>query len=443
MQGKAEALAISGYFSVRNSAHEQPIRAMACDMGAWPTVCGYELTSRLDAVKRAVTAALNARLLPVLRDLLESLQACLQQRGISAPVWMMSGEGRLMAAADVRQRPVETILSGPAASVVAARMSAGQPDTRSSSTWVARPAISRCCAGGQPGLSAEGAMVGGWPTHVNAVDIRTCGLGGDSHIQLFSGRLKIGPRRACPVCLAAIEHGEMIRQLRRLSTLVETRLKREPEELLPVSLADFIVQVRPVQGLQLNWQERAVLGLLREGPVPLLDVFDRLDASHLHVQGVDQLEERGLIQRIGLTPTDLLHAEGTYLAWNEEAASLAAHVVARQMGLSVKELCDTIREQIVDQLAFEVMGRLLKDEMAGDGTARLDSYLLRRALGAPEPGAPMRCRIELRDPLVGLGAPARSYLPRLAEKFHTEYVCPPYAEVGVALGAVLAGLPQD
>jgi len=442
MQGQVEALAISGYFSVRNSAHEQQIRAIARDMGSWPIVCGYELTSRLDAVKRAVTAALNARLLPLLRDLLESLENCLRQRGITAPVWMMSGEGRLMAAADVRQRPVETILSGPAASVVAARLTSGRSEAIVIDMGGTTSDIA-VLRGGQPGLSPDGALVGGWPTHVNAVDIRTCGLGGDSHIQLFSGRLKIGPRRACPVCLAATEHAQMLRQLRRLASLVETRLMREPEERFPVSLADFIVQVRPAQGLQLGWQERAVLGLLSEGPVPLLDVFDRLDASHLHVQGVDQLEERGLIQRIGLTPTDLLHAEGTYLAWNEEAARLASEIVARQMGLSVKALCDTIREQIVDQLAFEVLGRLLQNEMAGDGTAGLDSYLLRRALDGQTGGAPMQCRIDLRDPLVGLGAPARSYLPRLAEKLHTEYICPPYAEVGVALGTVLAGLDKD
>ena len=433
MQGKIEALAVSGYFSVSNPIHEQQVKALASDVLSVPVVCGHELTSRLDAVKRAVTAALNVRLLPVLSTLLDALESCLRERGIVAPVLMMGGEGRLLTASEARQRPVETILSGPAASVVAARLTTGMSgiviDMGGTTSDIA------VLRDGNPGLSPDGALVGGWPTSVNAVDVRTCGLGGDSHIQSVGSRLKIGPRRSCPVCRAAVEHEQIMEHLRRFHVL-----SRNVQKSFPVSLADFVVQSRPAVGLQLNWQERAVLDQVRDGPAPLLDIFDRMDGSHLHVQGINQLEERGLVHRIGLTPTDLLHAQGKYMEWNEEAACIATEVVARQLGLSAVELCDRIQEQMIDQLAIEIMGRLLKDENVPDGTTGWDSYLLRRALDGQDTASPVQCRIALKDPLVGLGAPVATFLPRLAEKLNTSYVCPPYAEVGVALGTVLGQL---
>jgi N-methylhydantoinase A/oxoprolinase/acetone carboxylase beta subunit len=226
--------------------------------------------------------------------------------------------------------------------------------------------------------------------------------------------------------------------LRRLDTLSRVR-----HDHFPVALSDFVVQVRPAMALELNWQERAVLGMVKDGPIPVLDMLDRMDASRLRVQGIDQLEERGIVQRVGLTPTDLLHAQGSYVVWHAEAARLATTIVARQLELSPEEFCRRIEEQVVDRLAVEVMARLLKEEAIEGGVTGWDSYLLRRALDGEDHGAPLSCRIALKDPLVGLGAPAGAFLPRLAEKLQTNYVCPPHAEVGVALGAALGQRPKS
>ena len=434
MRGEVDALAVSGYFSVRNPAHEQRVRDLAAEVCPVPVVCGHEMTSRLDAVKRAVTTALNARLLPIIQTLVEALEPVLAARGITAPISMMSGDGRLLSLAEVRRRPVETILSGPAASVVAARATTGLAravviDMGGTTSDIA------VLRDGRPGVSPDGASVGGWPTAVNAVDVRTCGLGGDSHIQLISERLRIGPRRVTPVCLAATQHPEIVPHLRRLDTRSRVRW-----DGFPASLADFVVQVRPASGLRLDWQERAVLEALGEGPAPVVDILDRLDSTHIHVQGIDQLEARGIVRRVGLTPTDLLHVRGTFTAWDVEAARLATQTVARQLRLDSDGLCRRVEEQVVDALAVEVMARLLRDVATGAASAATtgwDSYLLQRALDGEDPAADIGCRITLRDPLVGLGAPASAFLPRLAEKLHTTCICPEHAEVGVALGVAL------
>ena len=433
MRGHVQAIAVSGYFGVQNPTHERRVRELAVQALAVPVVCGHELTGRLDAVKRAVTACLNARLLPVLSALVDALESCLRQRDIVAPLWMVGGEGRLLSADEVRQRPVETILSGPAASVIMARATTGLTDgiVIDMGGTTSDIAILR---GGHPGLSSNGALVGGWPTSVSAVDVRTCGLGGDSHIQLLGGRLKIGPRRAVPVCLAAVEHDSVLEHLRRLRVVAQNSPDR-----FPMSLADFVVQIQSAAGLELSWQERGVLDLLKDGPIPLLDIFKHADDSHLLLQGIDRLEERGVAQRIGLTPTDLLHARARYVEWNEEAARLACSIVAYQMGLTLEQFCDDVEERVVDQLATEVIARLLQAE----NVSGWDSYLLQRALDGRNDNAPIHCRIALRDPLIGLGAPARAFIPRLAEKLNTSWICPAHAEVGVALGTVLGQLENN
>ena len=130
---------------------------------------------------------------------------------------------------------------------------------------------------------------------------------------------------------------------------------------------------------------------------------------------------------------------GHGVSWGRGGAG-SDEVVARQLELEPFELCDRIQEQVIDQLAVEIMGRLLNHENVPAGTTGWDSYLLRRALDGQDVVSQVQCRIALKDPLVGLGAPAATFLPRLAEKLHTSYVCPSYAEVGVALGTVLRQL---
>lgn len=82
-----------------------------------------------------------------------------------------------------KEMPVETLLSGPAASLMGGHALSGKDsclvvDMGGTSTDIAG------LKNGFPRLNVEGAMVGQWRTRVNAIDIWTCGLGGDSNISL-------------------------------------------------------------------------------------------------------------------------------------------------------------------------------------------------------------------------------------------------------------------
>ena len=123
---KVAAFVVAGYFGVRNPAHENAIRELARELTGLPVTCAHELTSDLDAPRRAMTAVLNGRLIPLLQQLILAVQEIQRREQIDAPLMVVKGDGSLLAAETALTRPIETILSGPAASVVGARYLSGE-----------------------------------------------------------------------------------------------------------------------------------------------------------------------------------------------------------------------------------------------------------------------------------------------------------------------------
>jgi hypothetical protein len=101
---------------------------------------------------------------------------------------VVRGDGALVSAAFARQRPIETILSGPAASLVGARHMTGLDDAVVSDIGGTTTDVA-VLDKGRPRLDPEGATVGGFRTMVEAVAMRTFGLGGDSEVALEDGGL--------------------------------------------------------------------------------------------------------------------------------------------------------------------------------------------------------------------------------------------------------------
>jgi N-methylhydantoinase A/oxoprolinase/acetone carboxylase beta subunit len=83
--GRVSAFAISATFGVRNPAHEVQLRHWVQEMCDVPVTCGHELASSLGAPRRALTAALNARMIFHVKALIESVQRTLAARAIDAP----------------------------------------------------------------------------------------------------------------------------------------------------------------------------------------------------------------------------------------------------------------------------------------------------------------------------------------------------------------------
>ena len=176
------AFAVAGMFSVRNPEHEIAVRDRLRERTGLPVTCGHELSSRLDGPRRAMTCVLNARLVPIIHRLLEAAERSFDALGVSAPMMVVRGDGALIGAQIARLRPVETILSGPAASLVGASHLTGERDALVSDIGGTTTDYA-LLVDGRPRIDPDGATVGGFRTMVEAVAMRTIGLGGDSEVR--------------------------------------------------------------------------------------------------------------------------------------------------------------------------------------------------------------------------------------------------------------------
>ena len=185
----AHGFAVASVFAVRNPAHEIAARDLIIAKTGKPVTLSHELSARLNGPKRALTTLLNARLIPMISGLIAAVERTLASRNINAPLMVVRGDGSLVTAAFARERPVETILSGPAASVLGARAMTGLKramvsDIGGTTTDVA------VLEDGLPRIDPDGAMVGGHRTMVEAVAMRTFGLGGIQRLVLKSGHYR-------------------------------------------------------------------------------------------------------------------------------------------------------------------------------------------------------------------------------------------------------------
>ncbi len=370
-----EAFAISGYFSVRNPAHELRVKALVKELTGLPATCGHELTSQFNAVRRATTVALNAHLIAPLRELIASVQAVLMELGITAPLMVVKGDGSLVRAEWALERPVETILSGPAASALGAWHLAGRRDAWTVDVGGTTTDIA-VLRGGWPILNREGAQVAGWRTMVEAVDVHTAGLGGDSYVRFDDeGRLVIGPQRAVPVSLLARQFPDILDELQRQHQFPLDRLRD--------GIAEFVVLGRHTR-VGLSPADRELLDQLADGPVSVEQLVGRARTGGLTRRRLADLAGRGLVRRAAFTPSDALHVLGRFCAWDAEAARLAASLLARVAGMAPAAFCEMVVERFSQRIATELVSKVLEDELGRPDWQRepTAAALLQRALDA-------------------------------------------------------------
>ncbi len=347
------AFAVSGYFGTRNPSHELAVKRLIADLTGLPVTCGHELTHKLDALRRATTVALNARLIPLLCHLIEAVETTLADKGIVAPLMVVKGDGSLMEAGVAKERPIETILSGPAASVVGAQHLAGGQDVVVVDMGGTTTDIA-VIRNGRPSLSPKGAEVGRWRTMVEAIDVHTVGLGGDSRVWLDEGRdLRIGPRRVAPISLLATEYPRIVDALQRQP--VGGKADLTWEFLMLQNGKDGHDGEHPSFELEL-------MDALYAGPCPLDQVYRIVQHPELYWRYLDRLERQGVLMRAGFTPSDAAHVLGYYADWDRDAARLAADLFSARAGQSAEKLCQQVVAQTSQRIAEEVVIKLLADD---------------------------------------------------------------------------------
>ncbi len=440
-EGDISAFAVAGHFATRNPDHERRARDLLLELGTAPVTCSHELSSSLGGPRRALTAVLNARLINLLDRLVAATESIMTARGLACPLMVVKGDGSLLQADYARSRPVETVLSGPAASLAGAAFLADTKtalvaDIGGTTTDIA------LLQNGAPRLKADGALVGGWQTMVEAADIRTCGLGGDSEVRPVSrgtaGGLTLGPRRAVPLSLLALQWPE-----------AKDRLAAQLDVAVPMATdGRFVMPLMP-NGVP-NWLTRSEARLaekaLEVGPVSIADIA----GTQLALGAVDRLIARGLLTLAAFTPTDALHVKGDFTEFDHEAARLGARLIARQkngIGQPVAESETDLAQQTLAELhrrsGLALMDAALAHDGAGEAQASTNPLLasLYRQTASTAVGL-VDLSLSLDTGLVALGASAGTHYPHVARLMGVDLTVPDHADVAGAVGAAAGTVRQ-
>lgn len=330
--GEGEAVAVVGKFSQRNPSQEQKIGAELEKWYRGTITLGHRLSGRANFPRRMITAYLNASVAQQQLEFMAMWQRVLQDLKIPlADVLILKADGGTMTLEESGQRPVETILSGPAASTMGVQALTSRQEANYLIVDIGGTTTDLAVVvEGNVLYERDGAVIAGYRTLVPAVLSRSLGLGGDSELHCADdGTITIGPRRAgVPICLGG-------------------------EKLTPTDAVSAL--------------ELAAVG-------------SRTNA-------VDALKEAGT-----------------------------------KLGLSWRELAERIVAALIRQLHGAVEG--LYRELEG-----MPLYTVKEVLNPPE----------LRpQAVVGLGAPAPVFIPKLAEVMGLPYEVLPFSAGANAIGAAAA-----
>ena len=428
MQGRADAFAVAASFAVRNPAHEQAARELIVQTTGKPVTLSTELSSALDAPRRALTAVLNARLIPRIAGLIDAVQRAMAQLAMRCPLMIVKGDGSLALAETVATRPIETVLSGPAASLVGAKWLSGLDDFILSDMGGTTTDLGVLSAG-RPRVKDEGAEVGGWRTMVRAIDVRTIGLGGDSEISLLpNGRLGVGPQRVAPVSLVAARHPEVLEMLRADLADVEGGGSMHGKFVLLPFSADPQAQASKSAGL--NEREREMLARITAGPQPYRKLATTLAAQ----RAIGSLQRKGLLQVASLTPSDASHVLNLQANWSREAALMATQLAVRlrDMKQPTPERTEAFAREIWNETV-----RLSTQVILQTAFGRaLEAHPLIDAVCAGEPSLGL-AQVQIRPsvPVVAVGGPVKVYYDEVQRRLGCAVEFPPHCEVANAVGA--------
>jgi N-methylhydantoinase A/oxoprolinase/acetone carboxylase beta subunit len=439
IKDRIDAIAVSSYFSPLNPEHENRAYNAISSICDLPIVLGHQLSTRLGSVERATTAALNASLLAVLQDFVIAARRAMERRRIEAPLMVVRGDGTLMSDEFAARTPVETIHSGPAASAIGGRFLSNLDealivDVGGTTTDLA------LIEGGQVRVSSEGATVGEYKTSVQAANLLSIALGGDSHIRTArDGRIAVGPERVLPLAHLAHLHPDVARRLKALS-------QRQWSQATPDWLEYWRLLREPPPGLLENSQQEALVALLAGGPQPVPEILKHLNILHVGQIHVAELMRQEIIGKAGLTPTDLMHVEGSYAPWDVGSATLALQVFSRHVYATGpaqrdpaevrRRIWERLTEMAVHAIVTFLTGKQLPPPGAIDHEreASIGPWFLHNSLYRVHPH--LATEFHLKIPIIGIGAAAGLFLKPVAEALHAELVLPTHHEVANAVGAV-------
>lgn len=404
LRNEVDSYAICSAMSIKNPAHELVAQKAVAMIDPKPVFCSHRVSSLAGMEERAATAALHAKLMPVMSEFMDGISNALDEFSLSCPIMTVGGNTTLLPAEKAILKAGLTVASGPACSAVFGAAATGHRNCLVVDIGGTTTDITMI-KNGTPSLLKDGCRIGAWKTHVEAIDMHTGGIGGDSFVRVGKkGDITVGPVRVIPLAMKTegppvekwLESGDSCRLIIRRSGLKT----RELEQLMGTD----------------DWTTPAIIRKKTgTGGITLEKTIDRLI-------GRQQLQE------YGFTPTDALHVLNIIQIGNRETAIRSADILGKTIGLSSREFAKKILEITRTKIETLIINAVIHSIQGQSLGSFLDKTRNHPVLGV---------NFSLKIPLVGIGGSARYFLPEIAEKLQTTVTFPQYGEVGNAVGAAL------
>ena len=423
--GQLDAYAVAGHYAVRNQQHERQAQQLISEITGATVTASCDLSDSLNGPRRALTAAFNAQIVSLIVQLENAVRVSMNQLGLDAQIMIVKGDGSIASAESVMQTPIETILSGPAASVIGARYLTGEADFLISDIGGTTTDVATV-TNGWPALNDAGADVGGYRTLVKAIDMKTLGLGGDSEVEIGELlKLSLLSNRALPLSMLASRWPHIEQEL-QLALMADSGMRSAIQYLLlmPTDSSDFS-----------EYETEFIALLSIEKPI----LYRNVIASAKDRSCLRRLINRGVIRMSGFTPSDAAHILGYQSQWNTQAAIYAAELLGKATGrvigtdvdAEIKALAQEVYDAVVDKST-----RLLINQLAGKAFSEDDLLITASANGTSKIND-LKIQLHSLLPIVAVGGPAKIFYPKVGERLGQEIIVPEYSHVANAIGAAV------
>lgn len=342
IKNKVSSFAISSYFSVRNQEHEYLARSIILKLTGYPCVCGHELDQTLGIYERGITAYLNASLLYIIQKFINSVKTIIYNYNNKITIHILNCNGSISTLNEATEKPIKTILSGPAASLLGASFITKLStyvviDVGGTSTDIAM------MNNGFPEINSEGAKINEWKTKVESLNIETIPFGGDSHIwiqlknnlnfskdvSILCNKINIGPIKVIPLCRAATKFPKLLFKLKERWFSESLKFGQYIQPTTYYIRSNLILDNRYNKITQ---EEIEIYSRIEYEPKSLIEIT--WDMKYIPIKAIEKLVTKNLIQIIGLTPTDIFHVIGTYKEWNVEASKIGIKIITKYLQIN-------------------------------------------------------------------------------------------------------------
>ncbi len=407
-----------------------------------PMTIAYDVCTETDFLKICASTMLNARLIPLITEFIGAVHNVMDRHGLDIPLTIVRSDGTLMSEEMARIYPVETLLCGPASSIIGALKLTDEKDAIvvDMGGTTTDLAIVR---DGEPLTAQTGIHIGQYKTSMRGLNARALFLGGDTEVQFKDDRLVLGTNKIVPISILAEQYSSVLPALKAFVP-EKFRHTRNIHEF-------YVLQKEITNYSEYTEYERRACEILAGGPLMVRDFAAKL-GEDIYTMKVSRLEQEGIIIRSGITPTDMMVLCGDLKLYDSAAALEMAKYASFITGLPLEDIPGKVYSLVIERLYKSIGYYVLQQQYPENEMFRnqqkaeplLDILYKQALISAFNPKAyselPAQLMLKTEMAVIGVGAPTYLFAPKVAEMLGTKAILPEHAYIANAVGAAACNL---